>query len=136
VFNLHYVFQEHNTGVKRDLSKIHKCLLSIDCWFLIMSSIKDLFHVQCHLWLIGGLMECKCKCKSVLCVLEALFLWLWGNYLPLAGNRNLYACNCNLTSLSGLLSLAVKSLRNVLTFILVKCLSISTYFHVIVTTKL
>jgi len=24
-----------------------------------MSSIKDLFHVQCHLWQIGELMECK-----------------------------------------------------------------------------
>jgi len=99
-----------------------------------MSSIKDLFHVPCHLWLIGGMMECKCKWKSVLCVLEAPFLWLGGNYLPLAGNRNLDACNCNLTSLSGLLSLTVESLRNVLTFILVKCLSISTYFHVIVIT--
>lgn len=36
------------------------CLLSIDCRFLIMSSIKDLFHVQCHLWLYGGMMKCKC----------------------------------------------------------------------------
>ena len=38
------------------------CLLSIDYRFLIISSIKDLFRVQCHLWLNGGLRECKCKC--------------------------------------------------------------------------
>lgn len=126
MFTLHDIFQERNTGIKWDLSAIHKCLLSIDYWFLIVSSVKDLYHVQCHLWLIGGLIECKCKWKSILCVLEGPFLWLGGNYLPLAGNRNLDACNCNLTSLSGLLSLAIESLRNVLTFISVKCFK---YFH-------
>ena len=134
MFNLHNVFQERNTSVKQDLSAVHKCLLSTDYWFLILPSIKDLFHVQCHLWLIGGMM--LCKWKSVLCVLEAPFLWLGGNYLPLAGNRNLDACNCNMTSLSGLQSLAVESLRNVLTYILVKCWSIFTHSHVIVIAKL
>jgi hypothetical protein len=82
-----------------------------------MYSIKDLCHVHCHLWLICGLTESECKCKSVLCILEAPFPWLGVNCLPLAGNRNLDACNCNLNSLSGLLSLAVESVRNVLTFV-------------------
>ena len=40
------------------------CLVSTDYQFLIMSSIKDLFHVQSHLWLIGELMECKRKYNS------------------------------------------------------------------------
>ena len=39
---------------------VRLCLIFIDYCFLIMSSKKDFFHVQCHVWLIGGSMERGC----------------------------------------------------------------------------
>jgi len=30
-----------------------------------MSIMKDIFHIQCHLWLIGGSIESRCKRKML-----------------------------------------------------------------------
>ena len=34
--------------------------------------MKDMFHIQCHMWLFGGLIECKCKTKNICLCIEGL----------------------------------------------------------------